>query len=75
VAQDVCPEFKPQYCQKKKRKKINQIFFWQDWGLNWGLHTCKAGALPLQPCLQSILLWLFWRWRSLELFAWADLKL
>jgi hypothetical protein len=27
VAQDVCPEFKPQYCQKKKRKKINQIFF------------------------------------------------
>jgi hypothetical protein len=25
-----------------------------------GLHTCKAGALPLEPYFQSILLWLFW---------------
>jgi hypothetical protein len=30
--------------------------------LNSGLHTCKAGALLLEPCLQSILFWLFWRW-------------
>jgi hypothetical protein len=32
------------------------------WGLNLGLCTWKAGALPLKPHLQSILLWLFWRW-------------
>jgi hypothetical protein len=31
-------------------------------GLNSGLHVCKAGALLLEPHLQSILLWLFWRW-------------
>jgi hypothetical protein len=30
--------------------------------LNSGLHACKAGTLPLEPHLQSILLWLFWRW-------------
>jgi hypothetical protein len=35
-------------------------------GLNSGLCTCKAGALPLEPHLQSILLWLFWRWGSLD---------
>jgi hypothetical protein len=29
-----------------------------------GLGVCKrkAGALPLEPHLQSILLWLFWKW-------------
>jgi hypothetical protein len=27
-----------------------------------GLCTCKGGVLPLEPCLQSILLWLIWRW-------------
>jgi hypothetical protein len=32
------------------------------WGLNSGLGACKAGALPLEPQLQSILLWVFWRW-------------
>jgi hypothetical protein len=34
------------------------------WGsdLNSGLCTCKAAALALEPLLQSILLWLFWRW-------------
>jgi hypothetical protein len=32
--------------------------------LNSGLHTYKAGALPLELPLQSILLWLFWRWLS-----------
>jgi hypothetical protein len=31
-------------------------------GLNSGLCACKSGALPLEPHLQSILLWLFWRW-------------
>jgi hypothetical protein len=28
--------------------------FWWDWGLNLGLCSCKAGALPLEPCLQSL---------------------
>jgi hypothetical protein len=23
--------------------------FWWHWGLNWGPHSCKAGALPLKP--------------------------
>jgi hypothetical protein len=37
-----------------------------DWGLISGLCACKAdageaGNLPLEPHLQSILLWLFWR--------------
>jgi hypothetical protein len=31
-------------------------------GLNSGLHTWKAGPWPLEPLLQSILLWLFWVW-------------
>jgi hypothetical protein len=30
--------------------------------LNSGLHAYKAGALLLEPHLQSILLWLFWKW-------------
>jgi hypothetical protein len=35
--------------------------------LNSGLCTCKAGTskskgLQLEPHIQSILLWLFWRW-------------
>jgi hypothetical protein len=48
-------------------------FFWWDWGLNSGLCTCKAGAVPLEPHLHSILLWLFWRW-GLEnyLSPWAS---
>jgi hypothetical protein len=36
--------------------------FLVDWSLNSKLHTCKAGALPLHPHPQFILLWLFWRW-------------
>jgi hypothetical protein len=44
---------------------IIYIYFWWDWGL-------KAGALPLEPHLQSILLWLFWKRCSHELFARAD---
>jgi hypothetical protein len=43
-------------------------------GLNSALHTCKAGTLPLEPRLQSILVWLFWRWESHELFTQAVLK-
>jgi hypothetical protein len=42
--------------------------------LNSGLCTCKAGALLLEPHLQSIFLWLFWRWGSHELFAQAGLE-
>jgi hypothetical protein len=36
--------------------------FWWDWGLDSGLHSCKVGTLPLEPLLQSILLWLFWNY-------------
>jgi hypothetical protein len=32
------------------------LFFWWGWGLNSGLCFCKAGVLPLEQCLQSILL-------------------
>jgi hypothetical protein len=40
--------------------------------LNSGVHTCKADAVPLEPHLQSILLWLFWRWGlSKHLLGWA----
>jgi hypothetical protein len=39
----------------------DNLFFWWDWGLNSGLHACKGGTLLLEPHLQSILLWLFWR--------------
>jgi hypothetical protein len=45
-----------------------------DWGLNSGLCTCKAGAVPLEPHLQSVLLW-FLEMRSYELFAQAGLEL
>jgi hypothetical protein len=38
------------------------FFFGWDWGLNSGACACKASALMLDPQLQSILLWLFWRW-------------
>jgi hypothetical protein len=34
--------------------------------LHSGLHIFKASALLLEPHLQSILLWLFWRWGSRE---------
>jgi hypothetical protein len=42
------------------------VLFWWGWGLNSGLCGCKAGALLLEPHLQSILLWLFWRWGLLN---------
>jgi hypothetical protein len=38
------------------------IYFWQKWSFNSGLYTCKAGVLLLEPHLQSIFLWLIWRW-------------
>jgi hypothetical protein len=31
------------------------FFFWWDWSLNLGLCTYKAGTLPLEPYLQTIL--------------------
>jgi hypothetical protein len=31
------------------------FFFWWDWDLN-------SNALPLEPHLQTIFAWLFWRW-------------
>jgi hypothetical protein len=37
------------------------FFFWWDWVLSSGLYACKAGAQPLEPRLQSILLWLIWK--------------
>jgi hypothetical protein len=37
------------------------ILFRGGTGVNSGLLTCKAGALLLEPHLQFILLWLFWR--------------
>jgi hypothetical protein len=43
--------------------------------LNAGLHTCRGGALPPEPHLQSIMLWLFWRWGFGEQVARAGLKL
>jgi hypothetical protein len=48
--------------------------FGGDWGLNSGIHTCQAGALLLESYLQSIILWLFWRWKSYKLFAWAGIE-
>jgi hypothetical protein len=53
-----------------------ELFFVCVWvmGLNSGLHTCKAATLTLEPHLQSILLWLFLRWGSHELFVLAGLK-
>jgi hypothetical protein len=52
------------------------FFFWWTWGLNSQLCTCKAGALPLEAHLQSILLWLFWRWGKGGCMppAWDDLE-
>jgi hypothetical protein len=42
--------------------------------LNLKLHTCEAGALPLEPHLQSILLCLILEMGSHELFAQAGLE-
>jgi hypothetical protein len=34
------------------------FYFWQYWGLNWGLHTCKAGLLLLESQPQPFLLFI-----------------
>jgi hypothetical protein len=51
------------------------VCFWWDWSLNLRLCPCKSGALPLEPSLQSIFFWLFWRWGSHKLFVQAGLEL
>jgi hypothetical protein len=38
------------------------LFFCETEVWTQGLHAYKTGALLLQPHLQSVLLWLFWRW-------------
>jgi hypothetical protein len=40
------------------------LIFLMGWmEFNSGLHPCKAGTPKLpEPYLQSILLWLFWKW-------------
>jgi hypothetical protein len=38
------------------------LFYFFVWDRSLQTHACKAGALPLKPQLQSISLWLFWRW-------------
>jgi hypothetical protein len=45
-------------------------FFVKTRALNSGLHVYKAGALLLEPHLQSIFLWLFWRWGLAPYFPW-----
>jgi hypothetical protein len=50
-------------------------FFWWNWGLNSGLCTCKAWALPLEPCFQSTSFWLFWRWGLLNYLPWLTSNL
>jgi hypothetical protein len=42
------------------------LFFLLTWSLNSGLHTCKEGALPLEPHLLR-------RWS--QVVAWVGLKL
>jgi hypothetical protein len=49
---------------RKEDLKLEFFIFLMGLGfeLSASIHTCKAGALLLKPHLQSILLWLFWRW-------------
>jgi hypothetical protein len=44
------------------------------WGLNSGLHPCKAGTLALKPLCQPFLVLGILEMRSLKLFALAGLK-
>jgi hypothetical protein len=47
-----------------------------DWGLNSGFHSCEVSCLPLKPCLQSILLCLFWRWILMNIFpGWPQITI
>jgi hypothetical protein len=50
------------------------IFLW-DGSLNQGLCICKAGALPLETQLQSIMLWLFRRWGLVNYLPRSGLEL
>jgi hypothetical protein len=50
--------------------RVLNFFVRGDWGLKLGLHPYKAGTLPLKPYIQSILLWLFWRW-GLQTICWG----
>jgi hypothetical protein len=38
------------------------FFFFGRIGVGTQLQACKAGSLLLEPHLQSISLWLFWKW-------------
>jgi hypothetical protein len=49
--------------------------FWWEWGLNSGLHGCKAGVLPLESHLQSVFVLGILEMGFQELFAWAGLQL
>jgi hypothetical protein len=67
----------PSPAKKKKKKNTHKIYhqpFWWDLCLNSGLCTCKADSLPIEPNLQSILLWLFLKIGSGEQFVWAGLE-
>jgi hypothetical protein len=51
--------------QISKNQSLILFLCWgagREWGLNSGFCACKAGTLPLEPHLQSILPWLFWKW-------------
>jgi hypothetical protein len=52
-----------QLCISEHSNFLKQNFF-AFGGLNSGLHTCKTGALPLEPHLRAVLDWLSWRWGS-----------
>jgi hypothetical protein len=60
------PEEEKVLCLRPYMEMPKQVFFFffflMGLGLNSGFHAYKVGALLLEPSLQSILLWLFWRW-------------
>jgi hypothetical protein len=41
-------------------------FFFLELESELRLRACKAGTLPLVPHLQSILVWLFWKWSLMD---------
>jgi hypothetical protein len=51
----------------KPTKHVLCALFWQDLCLNSGLHACKAGTLPLEPCVQSGCMYSFFLISSLPL--------
>jgi hypothetical protein len=46
------------------QKLVFFFFSLWDWSLNLRLGACKADTVLLEPHLQSILFWIFWRWVS-----------